>query len=58
MNRGRKFYDKNLKFLDKVLTPLYFFIAYLVGKVLKFIDMNEFDRKGKNLMDIKSKSVI
>ena len=58
MNRGRKFYDKNLKFLDKVLTPLYFFIAYLVGKVLKFVDMNEFDRKGKNLMDIKCKSVI
>ena len=57
-NKGRKFYDKNLKFLDKVLKPFYYFIALLVGKILILLDENQFSRKGKNLMEINSKSVI
>ena len=57
-NKGRKFYDKNLKFLDKVLKPVYYFIALLVGKTLSLLDENQFNRKGKNLMEINSKSVI
>ena len=57
-NKGRKFYDKNLKFLDKVLKPLYYFISFLVGKTLNLIDSQQFNRKGKNLMEINSKSVI
>ena len=57
-NKGRKFYDKNLKFLDKVLKPFYYFIALLVGKTLSLLDENQFNRKGKNLMEINSKSVI
>ncbi len=57
-NKGRKFYDKNLKFLDRVLKPLYYFIAFLVGKILTLIDSNQFNRKGKNLMEINPKSVI
>ena len=57
-NKGRKFYDKNLKFLDKVLKPVYYFIAFLVGKILSLIDSKQFNRTGKNLMDINSKSVI
>ncbi len=57
-NKGRKFYDKNLKFLDKVLKPFYYFIALLVGKILILLDEKQFSRKGKNLMEINSKSVI
>ncbi len=57
-NKGRKFYDKNLKFLDKVLKPVYYFMAYLVGKTLSIMDSQQFNRKGKNLMEINSKSVI
>ena len=57
-NYSRKFYDKNLKFLDKVLRPLYYFFSYLIGKVLMLIDLTEFNRVGKNLMEIKTKSVI
>ena len=57
-NKGRKFYDKNLKFLDKVLKPVYYVIALLVEKTLGLLDENQFNRKGKNLMEINSKSVI
>ena len=57
-NFTRKFYDKNLKFLDKVLKPLYYFFAYLIGKILILIDLSEFNRVGKNLMEIQTKSVI
>jgi len=57
-NITRKFYDKNLKFLDKVLKPLYYFFSYLIGKILILIDLREFNRVGSNLMDIQTKSVI
>ena len=57
-NHGRKFYDKNLKFLDKVLTPLYFAMAYIAGKVILLVNLNEFKREGKNLMEINIKSII
>ena len=57
-NRTRKFYDKNLKFLDKVLKPVYYSLSYLIGKILIFIDLKEFNRTGKNLMEIQTKSVI
>ena len=58
MNKGRKIYDKNLKFLDKLLTPLYFSLAYSAGKILLLINLDEFERVGKNLMGVKSKSII
>ena len=57
-NHTRKFYDKNLKFLDKVLKPLYYFFAYLIARILFLIDLGEFNRVGKNLMEIQTKSVI
>ena len=57
-NVTRKFYDKNLKFLDKVLKPLYYLFCYLIGKILILIDLQEFNRVGSNLMDIQTKSVI
>ncbi len=58
LNRGRKFYDKNLKFLDKVLKPVYFGVSYLAGRILLIIDLSQFQRNGKNLMDIQTKSVV
>ena len=58
MNRGRRLYDKNLKFLDKLLTPLYFSLSYSAGKILLGINLNEFGRVGKNLMEVKMKSIV
>jgi len=57
-NKGRKFYDKNLKFLDKILTPLYLSMAYFASKIVVRIDLKEFKREGKNLMEIHPKSII
>ena len=57
-NKGRKLYDKNLKILDKLLTPLYFSMAFIVGRIILFINLNEFKRKDKNLMEINPKSII
>jgi len=58
MNKGRKFYDKNLRFLDKILTPLYYSLAFSAGKILQIINLSEFDRKGKDLMNVKVKSIL
>ena len=57
-NKTRKLYDKNIKFLDKVLTPVYFFMAYLAAKIVSIINLKEFQRKGNNLMEIRSKSIL
>ena len=57
-NRGRKIYDANLKFLDRLLTPLYKTMAYLAGTIAKKLNLNEFKRKGKNLMNISSNSIL
>ena len=57
-NKGRKIYDANLKFLDRILTPLYKLMAYLAGSVAKKINLNEFKREGKNLMNISSNSIL
>ena len=57
-NKVRKIYDVNLKFLDKLLTPLYKVMAYLAGTMAKKLNLNEFKRKGKNLMNISSNSVL
>ena len=57
-NKGRKLYDVNLKFLDRLLTPLYKSMAYLAGTIAKKLNLNEFKRKGKNLMNISSNSIL
>ena len=57
-NKGRKIYDANLKFLDRCLTPLYSAMAYLAGTMAKKLNLNEFKRKGKNLMNIPSNSIL
>ena len=57
-NKGRKIYDANLKFIDRLLTPLYRAMAYLAGTMARKLDLNEFKRKGKNLMDISSNSIL
>jgi len=57
-NKGRKIYDANLKFLDKLLTPLYKAMAYLAGTIARKLNLNEFKRKDKNLMNISSKSIL
>ncbi len=57
-NKGRKLYDANLKFLDKLLTPLYKSMAYLAGNFARQLNLTEFQRKGKNLMKISSHSLL
>ena len=57
-NKGRKIYDVNLKFLDRLLTPLYKSMAYLAGTIAKKLNLNEFKRKDKNLMNIPSNSIL
>ena len=57
-NKGRKIYDANLKFLDRLLTPLYRAMAYLAGNMAMKLNLNEFKRKGKNLMNISSGSIL
>ena len=57
-NKGRKIYDANLKFLERVLTPLYRGLAYLAGVLASKLNLDEFQRQGKNLMNISSKSIL
>ncbi len=57
-NKGRKIYDANLKFLDRLLTPLYRSMAFLAGTMASKLNLNEFKRKGKNLMEISSFSIL
>jgi len=57
-NKGRKIYDANLKLLDRLLTPLYRTMAYFAGIMAKKLNLDEFKRKGKNLMNIPSNSVL
>ena len=57
-NKGRKIYDANLKFLDKLLTPLYKAMAYLAGTIARKLNLNEFKRKDKNLINISSNSIL
>ena len=57
-NKGRKIYDANLKFLDRLLTPIYKAMAYLAGIMAKKLNLDEFKRKGKNLMNIPSNSIL
>ena len=57
-NKGRKIYDANLKFLDRLLNPLYKALAYFAGNIAKKLNLNEFKRKNKNLMNISSNSIL
>ena len=57
-NKGRKIYDANLKFLDRILTPVYKGMAFVAGSIARKLNLNEFNRKGKNLMDISSNSIL
>ena len=57
-NKGRKIYDTNLKFLDRLLNPLYKVMAHAAGSMVRKLNLNEFKRKGKNLMNISSHSVL
>ncbi len=57
-NKGRKIYDANLKFLDKILTPAYKGMAFVAGSMAKKLNLNEFQREGKNLMDISPNSIL
>ena len=57
-NKGRKIYDRNLKFLDRILTPLYVGISYVAGSIARKLNLNEFKREGKNLMNISTHSIL
>ena len=57
-NKFRKIYDSNLRFLDKILSPIYKIMSYIAGSIIRYLNLKEFNRKGKNLMDLSSSSII
>ena len=57
-NHSRKIYHNNLLFLEKILMPLYKLLAYIAGVIILKIDLNQYQRYGKNLMGVNSRSVI
>ena len=57
-NKGRKFYEKNIKLLEFLFKPIYLSISLLIAKIISLLNLNEFNRKGKNLMDISDRSVL
>jgi len=57
-NKGRKLYEKNLKFLEIIFQPLYSIISFFIGKIITILDLKEFNRKNKNLMEISARSIL
>ena len=57
-NNGRKFYEKNIKFLEILFGPIYKALSFIIGKLIAIINLNEFNRTGKNLMDVPSRSIL
>ena len=57
-NKGRKFYEKNIKFLEILFGPIYKSLSFIIGKLVTIINLNEFNRTGMNLMDVPSRSII
>ncbi len=57
-NKGRKFYEKNLKILEILFKPIYLSISFFIGKIISILNLNEFNRRNKNLMEISDRSVL
>ena len=57
-NKSRKIYYKNLSFLEIIFKPIYSGMAFIVAKLTSFVSINQFNRKGKNLMEINSRSML
>ena len=57
-NKSRKFYRKNLLFLEKLFYPLYKLMAFFVGRLLIILSLKEFKRNGINLMELSPKSLL
>lgn len=57
-NKFRKIYDSNLKLLGKILNPLYLFLGFIGVKIISLINISNFSRNGKNLMDVKGNSIL
>ena len=57
-NKGRIFYDKNMKLLEIVFGPIYSLFSFFIGKIILILNLNEFNRTNKNLMEISSRSIL
>ncbi len=57
-NKGRIIYRRNLSFLEKIFYPVYSLLAYMIVFLLRSLSLSEFNRKGKNLMDIPRNSLL
>ncbi len=57
-NKTRIFHIKNMQFLEIVFRPIYFFVSYIIGRIILLLNLLEFNRCGKNLMSIPPKSVL
>ncbi len=57
-NKGRKFYHSNIALLEHIFYPLYSLFALIISRLLKSLNLKEFKRSNKNLMDINYKSIL
>ncbi len=57
-NRFRRIYDFNLKLLGKLLNPLYILLGYFGVQIISLINTSNLSRTGRNLMDLKSNSIL
>ena len=57
-NKGRKFYEKNIKILEVLFKPIYLSISFFIGKIISILNLNEFNRRNKNIMDISERSIL
>ena len=57
-NKLRKVYYKNIQFLEKVFNPIYCFFAFLASRLILLLNLNEYNRDSRNLMNITPRSLL
>tara|TARA_Y100001968_G_scaffold79731_1_gene70973 strand:- start:433 stop:1149 length:717 start_codon:yes stop_codon:yes gene_type:complete len=56
-NKTRIIYYKNIKFLDKIFNPIYILLSFFAALLLRHLNVKDFNRKNKNLMNISYRSM-
>ena len=58
LNKGRKFYKKNLEFLDRVFRPIFWLLVHLSAPILSAITTRNLPGKSLNLMNSRVDSIL